>query len=541
MRTLPVLLATLPLWAELPSCQTPRWTPCDLVFELEDSEDPSSATLRAEVRSPRRQTLLVRAFASGRRLILRVAPTEAGAWDYRISSSLARLDGQVGRFTATPSEAPGHVRTANLYHFQTANLQPHLWMSAPIENFAAIARPDFDAQVQARAAEKFTHIRVTVGPGADLEEAAARIAAINARGLVADVALSGVPAEAAPRERYLSEIVARLAAYNITWAGLPDFDTVPNGVALARETGAKLAELDPYRHPITMLAAVTSSPLASARWQSILTYGTADPNVGAVEHQFYQLPAINTATTTRAALWQATMNGQYPAGGSGAAHTVWFDLMSESRYWELEPYFDVQGGRALALPGVEYLVYVEKPGRVELTVEDHGYDVVWVNPATGERVPGNSYKGKRFVGQPPANGHDWVLRVSREGEKRSLLKTYKFESRQPAVQEIETRAAQTPFEIELPNGDLSLARPPLYALKVTRPSRATGDLLVLWTAEVPALQDGLHVVGTGPAGTLRLPDWYKDARLPGLLSLRVQILNAYGKAYGIDRAYRLGP
>jgi len=33
------------------------------------------------------------------------------------------------------------------------------------------------------------------------------------------------------------------------------------------------------------------------------------------------------------------------------------------RYWELEPYFELDGGRAVALSGVEYLVYIEKPGR----------------------------------------------------------------------------------------------------------------------------------------------------------------------------------
>ena len=42
--------------------------------------------------------------------------------------------------------------------------------------------------------------------------------------------------------------------------------------------------------------------------------------------------------------------------------TVWFDFFSDTRHWELEPYFDVDGGRALALEGIEYVVYVEKPG-----------------------------------------------------------------------------------------------------------------------------------------------------------------------------------
>ena len=80
------------------------------------------------------------------------------------------------------------------------------------------------------------------------------------------------------------------------------------------------------------------------------------------------------------------MNGQYPASGSGEYMTAWFDFMSGNRYWELEPYFDVDGGRAVALEGVEYIVYVEKPGPVEVTVEKHGYDVAWINPLNGERI-----------------------------------------------------------------------------------------------------------------------------------------------------------
>ena len=43
------------------------------------------------------------------------------------------------------------------------------------------------------------------------------------------------------------------------------------------------------------------------------------------------------------------MNGQYPASGSGKYMTAWFEFMSGNRFWELEPYFDVNGGRALAL------------------------------------------------------------------------------------------------------------------------------------------------------------------------------------------------
>ena len=76
------------------------------------------------------------------------------------------------------------------------------------------------------------------------------------------------------------------------------------------------------------------------------------------------------------------MNGQYPTAksdpksleSSGAkAMAVWYDFMADTRYWELEPYFDLDGGRRLALPGVEYIVYIEKPaGPVEVRLEKHG-------------------------------------------------------------------------------------------------------------------------------------------------------------------------
>ena len=50
------------------------------------------------------------------------------------------------------------------------------------------------------------------------------------------------------------------------------------------------------------------------------------------------------------------------------------------------PCLDVDGGRAVALEEVEYIVYVDKPGPVEVRIERHGYDTVWLNPANGETV-----------------------------------------------------------------------------------------------------------------------------------------------------------
>jgi len=97
----------------------PAWSACDLFFELMPQDNPAQAELRAEFRSPRHKTYLLRAFLDGQKLVIRFAPTEAGVWDYRLTSNLPRLDGQTGRVTAAESDSPGFVRVANVHHFAT--------------------------------------------------------------------------------------------------------------------------------------------------------------------------------------------------------------------------------------------------------------------------------------------------------------------------------------------------------------------------------------------------------------------------------------
>jgi len=536
-----LVVLAVPVWAQLPTCTVPTWSACDLAFDLEAGENSAAVQLHGEFRSAKR-TLLIRAFREAdRKYILRFAPTEPGEWAYRLTSSIKRLDGQLGKATAVASDSPGFIKVANVHHFANEGTnKQHLWMATAIDNFTKIPRADFDAAVTQRLVEKFSHLRVTIAKDADLSEAADRIRAINMRGIVADVVLGGIPADRVERERYMTDIAARFSGLNITWMGAPSFENTPNGKAILKDAGTLLAKLDPYNHPRTSMADTSSSPLAGDQWMNLLSYGTADPNIGAVEHQFFAMPAVNTGIQSQRDLWTATMNGQYPASGSGKYMTVWFDFMSGNRYWELEPYFDVDGARAVALEGVEYIVYVEKPGPVELTVEDHGYDVAWINPATGERIKAKGYKGKHFTGEPPDKSHDWVLQVSREGTKEGMLKSWKFESRRVPIQEIETAPQKMPFEVAQPDGDISMAVPPRYSLKILRPTRATRDLLAEWTAEVVLDGEGYRVVGTGSEGTLHIPKEIVH-KLPGTLSVRVSILNANGKAYAIDKVYRLLP
>src|ERR1700690_599369 len=94
-----MLLSVLPALGQTDcvAAATPMFSTCDLAFDLTPQENPAQASVRAEFRSPRHKTYLIRAFLEGARLIFRFAPTEAGTWDYQLSGNVARLEGLAGR------------------------------------------------------------------------------------------------------------------------------------------------------------------------------------------------------------------------------------------------------------------------------------------------------------------------------------------------------------------------------------------------------------------------------------------------------------
>jgi hypothetical protein len=199
----------------------------------------------------------------------------------------------------------------------------------------------------------------------------------------------------------------------------------------------------------------------------------------------------------------------------------------------------VDGGRALALPGTEYIVYIEKPsGPVEVRLEKHGYDVKWVDPATGAITVAKDFKAERQSFEPPDSSHDWILHISREGRKEGMLRSWKFESRPFLMQEVETGTTKLPYEIAQPSSDqLSPTVPPRYEAKLKRETRGTRNMLYLWLGESPSNEQGARVLGTGSQGT-----WKFDTALtqngPSVMNVRLYGMNANGKVYALDRIYR---
>jgi len=584
---------------------------CEIVVDLTDADAAKhpnpylTVQLSGEFRSPRHKTYRMPGFwDGGKRFIIRFSPDEAGQWTYRLNANFGGIQDKVDTFTATQSDHPGFIRPANVHHWRyTGSMLAHLWMGDTQYRFGFYDRPLFDKMLEARAAQKFNHIRgYTIGAGADdlkktyptpdtpnaefFRELDSRIRAINARGIIVDLILGGDKNELATffpawaqRERYLTYMVARYAAMNVTWQLSQEFEEYRNGKTFMREMGLLLKRIDPCNHPRTVHTTSTSSPLLADGWMDHIIYQSSDDHLGAIEHQLYPVPFVNTefayensgAGAThphhvepnefRRRLWNSAMNGQYPTYANtgiygsatlpndakwldapGAkAMTAWFDFFSKTRHWELEPYFDVDGGRALALPGVEYIVYIEKPsGPIEVTTEKHDYDVYWINPATGEAIKEKkSYKGEAFTGTPPDNSHDWVLHLSRDGRKEGMLRSYKFESRPNLMQEVELSSTKIPFDLAAPaQGDLPVGKPVPFEIKLKRETRATRRMMYILTAEVSRDGQAARVVGSGAKGTFTVPASLANT-FPAVMTLRVTGMNAIGKVYSTDYVFTL--
>jgi hypothetical protein len=544
----------------------------------------ASVELRVEFRSPRLRTYALPGYwDGGNRMVVRFAPTEEGHWDYLVNSNVAGWDGKRGSFTAAASSSPGFILPANVHHWEymeksSAGLyQPHLCLGANELLFAGMDDAAFRAMADRRAAEKFTHVRgfVLAGSFGGQFSAAgepnldyfrrldARVAYLNQKGLIADLILAGGAGTltklfptSQERRRFIRFVVGRYAARNVTWEVADEFEDYAEGRALMKEAGEVLKEADPYQHPRTSGAHITSTPLLDDKWESFAQHATTDGNVNAIEHQLYAVPFVDVAVGRaggesdpagfRHRLWNSLMDGQYLTctaanEADSKAATAVAGLLSDTRYWELEPYFDVDGGRALALPDTEYVVYVERPGPIELDVEKHSYDVFWMNPADGAITPvKKKFSGDHFTGEPPDRAHDWVLHVVREGHLEGMNRSYKFESREIVLQEVEANTAKVPFAIEQPAGDISKSKPFAYAAKVTRETRATRSMWWLWQGDVAADHEGYRVMATGQKGQATVPADLAQ-NFPAVLHLRLYGMNANGKVYEVDTGLGINP
>ncbi len=542
-----LLLLGVSAWAQAPCPDTLAFSPCEISFTLNPGESWADTKISAEVKSPRFRTFLTEAFwDGGSKMTLRVTPTEEGAWELKLSSNLARFDKLAVKFTALPSEARGFIQPANTHHWRyTGTLKAHLWLGMEIWDLPTAA----EESLLTAKTQKASHVRTLFEPQwppdpSRFQAFEKQVRALNADGILVDIVLGGpngaltnaLPDPAA-RAEYIRYAMARLAAFNVTWELVMDWETYPNGRALLKELGGLVKRWDPYDHPRSAYPVGSTAAFVKDGWMTHILCNSDDPAVPALEHQSYPLPivAVGKRNGTKAR-WQAIASGAYL--GYGATKAIG-ETLEGMRFWELEPYFDVSNGKALSLEATDYLLVVDRPGIVEMEVEKHGYNAAWIEASTGDRTPLKDYKGEHFIGEPPAKTGDWLLHLSREGRKEGMLKSYKFESQPLLMQDAEVEPKRVPFDINIKDSiDIKAGSPLAYEIRIVKDSRATRFMQYLITADVPTEGQGMRVITTQPKGTLILPPSLAS-KYPAVCNIRVAGMNANGKLYYIDRIVSL--
>jgi hypothetical protein len=558
-----------------------KYAPCELQFtwnngELGSGESPfQDELIRVEFRGPDTSTYLIRAFWDGGHILrARFTPNQSGTWTYRITSPIKRFDGKQATFSVADSASPGYIHVANLRHWWTDNKQPHLWVAAGVP-WLQMDDAAFKTYVDQRKQDGFSHLRGPVlgrskefGDPLDahlqpncsyFQKLDERLEYAQAQGFVVDLLLadssfvqSGALDQPDELNALIRYVILRYCPFDATWQGVEHFEDRAGTRALLKQISTLLDTYDVYRHPRSTDARATSSMLVSDGWQNFIIEASPNPQLGAVERQFTTLPQIHVIASAepgafRHELWNSTTNGEYPtmryeASSNPAnlqAMRVWIKVMSGVRHWEFEPFFDVDGARAVGLDNVEYLLYAEQPGTVEISFsEKHKYDPLWNNPRTGETIDLKDVKQDTYSVATPGGG-DWILQMPRNGQKEGMLKSYKFESVPPPEQEIETNAAKVPFEIRQPPGDaVALSAPIAYEVHIKRANRATRFMQYMWTGEVIADGEGPRVLALGASGTFTFPPHLIKTR-PALLTIRLDAINANGKAYLFEKVYQI--
>ena len=228
--------------------------------------------------------------------------------------------------------------------------------------------------------------------------------------------------------------------------------------------------------------------------------------------------------------------------------TLLSNFFAQTRYFDLLPHYRVVGGVGLALQllpfraedpiGVEYIVYVENPGTVELSMPKHGYQVSWYNPIDGAWLDQKKkFKGERFTTQTPDNEHDWVLYVRREGKKQNYNNSFKLESKRAKLREVATSVGDLPFEIQFPaESDLTAGEEHEFSATLKKSTIAAKRMLWLWTVEVAGSGRGQRILAAKQFGSFEIPaDIAKS--YPATLSVRLVGIDGAGRLFEDFKPY----
>ena len=173
-------------------------------------------------------------------------------------------------------------------------------------------------------------------------------------------------------------------------------------------------------------------------WENYIIESSRTPQLAAVERQITTVPQIHVhpgrgADAFRRELWLSTTNGEYPTMNYRASQNpanveamrTWFKLMSDTRHWEFEPYFDVDGARAVGLDNVSDMFFMPNNlARLKSRFpRKHKYNPRWINPRTGEVTDLKDVKQDAYSVTTPGTGRLGLWSFPGDGQKEAMLKS----------------------------------------------------------------------------------------------------------------------
>lgn len=274
---------------------------------------------------------------------------------------------------------------------------------------------------------------------------------------------SNYPRDPADQELYVRYTLARLGPYwHLLFNVAGPEPNVGKGWMQPPEVirlGKMIARLDVFGHPLAVHNRTGDDPYKDTEWS---TYGilqgpkTLDLkklSQGLLRNHHPQKPLLAQETLwsgnkfhpkysddnirkntyviqmSATALIFADMNGDSSSGFSGSldladrnqqrhdiVKKVW-DFMESVPWYRMKPRHDlVSQGYCLAEEGEEYLVYLESPGKVDVTLGKGPYEVRWIDAQNTAQVvsAGQVQSGEGLL--TPEGGDDWLLHLKRTGQ-----------------------------------------------------------------------------------------------------------------------------
>ena len=227
------------------------------------------------------------------------------------------------------------------------------------------------------------------------------------------------------------------------------------------------------------------------------------------------------------------------------------EYFEQTRYFDLQPYYRVEGGEALGLQvipyeeekpeGIEYTVYVEKPGPVELLIPKHKYDVSWFNPLDGAWLDQkDKFNGERFQRQPARRQRTTGCSTcGARARRRVSTSRFTWSRARRRSKTIETAKADLPFQIQLPDREELVAGQEFeFNATLTKDTHAAKRIYWLWTVEVAGSGVGARILGTSQFGRFRVPERLAD-HYPATLQVRLVGVDGAGRVFEAFKPYRL--